>query len=116
MDAMVEAHEREDSLVLEAHVVVKPLVELGVLERGVVQPGAGRLVDRLLGLRMRDQRDPVVGLVVGQPGGAVALVPGHHFVELEGEEGGVVQFRRDDGASLATVRHHFSLQEEGFRT
>jgi hypothetical protein len=65
---VVEAEVRRDPGLLEPQVARVELLEAGVLEGGVVQPRPRVLLGVVDEVRERGQRDPVVGLVVGDPG------------------------------------------------
>ena len=71
---VVEAQRRRDLLLLEPQVARVQLLEARVLERGVVHAGACLLLRVLDEVREREQRDPMVRFVVGQPRAALELV------------------------------------------
>ena len=59
--------------IAQAQVARVQLLEARVLERRVVHPRAGVLVRVIDEVRERQQRDPVIGAVVGQPSAALEL-------------------------------------------
>ena len=64
---VVEAQRRGDPGLLEAQVARVQVLEARVLERRVVHPRARVLLRVLDEVREREQRDPVIRAVVGQP-------------------------------------------------
>ena len=106
--AVVEAEVRHDPGLLEPQVARVELVEAVVLEGGVVQPRPRVLLGVVDEVRERGQRDPVVGLVVGDPGAERIpeehlgpeqhAVPVDHLLEPGGLEVDVVQLGVDDGS------------------
>ena len=64
---MVQAQRRGDAGLLQPQVARVQVLEAGVLERRVVHPRAGVLLRVVDEVRERQQRDPVIGAVVGQP-------------------------------------------------
>ena len=106
---MVEAERRRDAGLLEAQVARVQVLEARVLERRVVHPGARVLLRVVDEVREREQRDPVVRVVVRQPGADLVLedhlraderaVEVDHLLQPGGLEVDVVELRVDHGSS-----------------